>query len=103
MDARRARAARIAGSAPAPSSKTRPSRQQPAPQKAAPAKAARKKATATEDSGTERVYRRMPADFAAVYRQAGSAAAVADHYGVPRYTAHGWISRFKKQDPATTN
>jgi hypothetical protein len=49
------------------------------------------------------VYRKMPDDFPAVYRRAGITAAVADHYGVPRYTAHSWISRLKKQDPATTS
>jgi hypothetical protein len=45
----------------------------------------------------------MPEDFAAVYRQVGTAAAIADHYGVPRYTAQGWIGRHKKQDPAAKN
>jgi transposase len=30
-----------------------------------------------------------------VYRQANTAAAIADHYGVPRHTAQGWIRRAK--------
>jgi hypothetical protein len=47
-----------------------------------------------------RAYRRMPDDFATVYRQAGSPAAVADHYQVPRHTANGWIRRLR--DQATT-
>jgi transposase len=42
----------------------------------------------------------MPDDFAAVYRQAGTASAIADHYGVPRHTAQGWIGRHKKQNAA---
>ncbi len=50
--------------------------------------------------GGERAYRRMPADFAAVYRQAATAAAVADHYEVPRHTAHGWIRRLREQGAA---
>ena len=44
-----------------------------------------------------------PDDFAAVYRQAGTTAAIADHYGVPRYTAQGWVGRHKKQDAAGNN
>jgi hypothetical protein len=48
-------------------------------------------------AGGSRVYRRMPDDFAAVYQQAGSAAAVADHYDVPRHTANGWIRRLRDQ------
>jgi hypothetical protein len=50
--------------------------------------------------GGERAYRRMPADFAAVYRQVATAAAVADHYDVPRHTAHGWIRRLREQGGA---
>jgi hypothetical protein len=57
---------------------------------------AAKKPTRAGASGT-RVYRRMPDDFAAVYQQAGSAAAVADHYDVPRHTANGWIRRLRDQ------
>ncbi len=45
----------------------------------------------------------MPDDFAAVYRQAGTTAAIADHYGVPRHAAQGWIGRPKKQDAAANN
>lgn len=65
--------------------------------KPAPAKKATRAATA---SG--RAYRRMPHDFATVYQQTGSAAAAADHYGVPRHTAHGWIRRLREQSAATT-
>jgi pyruvate/2-oxoglutarate dehydrogenase complex dihydrolipoamide acyltransferase (E2) component len=48
-----------------------------------------------------RVYRRMPEDFTAVYQQAGTAAAIADHYGVPRHTAQGWIRRVKSTNATT--
>ncbi|MEU4221649.1 helix-turn-helix domain-containing protein [Actinoplanes sp. NPDC026623] len=47
-----------------------------------------------------RAYRRMPEDFAAVLRQAGTSTAIADHYGVPRHTAQGWIRRQKQTDGA---
>jgi hypothetical protein len=72
--------------------------------KAAVKKAAVKKATAKKaavkeaaapTAGGARAYRRMPDDFRAVYQQTSSPAAIADHYGVPRYTAHGWIRRIK--------
>ena len=82
---------------------TRRSRNQPASKKAAPKKVAHKQATAVTTAGADRVYRKTPDDFAAVYRQASTAAAIADHYGVPRHTAHGWINRLKKQDAATGN
>lgn len=62
---------------------------------------ARKSNRAT--AGSERAYRRMPDDFAAVYRQAGTASAIADHYNVPRHTAHGWIRRLRGQAAATTS
>ena len=103
---RRARA-RSAVDEKAPSSGTRRGRSQPSPKEAAPRKTARQQATApavpAAGSSGERVYRKMPDDFAAVYRQAGTAAAIADHYGVPRYTAQGWIGRHKKQEAAADN
>ncbi|GIF02130.1 hypothetical protein Ari01nite_95940 [Paractinoplanes rishiriensis] len=100
---------RPAGARPAENDKPRPSgtrrgRNQPAPAKPAPSKTAGKRATAAAAApaakSTERVYRKMPDDFAAVYRQAGATAAIADHYGVPRHTAQGWVSRYKKQETA---
>jgi len=91
----------------APSSGTRRGRNQPTGKKAAPGKTTRKQAPATAAPAAagsgERVYRRMPDDFAAVYAQAGTTAAIADHYGVPRYTAQGWVGRHKKQDAAGKN
>jgi len=97
-------AARAAEEGTAPSSGTRRGRSQPTPKKAAPGKPARKQATAATAPAAagsgERVYRKMPDDFAAVYAQVGTTAAIADHYRVPRYTAQGWVGRHKRQDAA---
>jgi hypothetical protein len=72
----------------------------PATNNARAAKKTVKATTATtssrESSDGGRAYRRMPEDFAAVYQQAGSAAAVAEHYQVPRHTANGWIRRLRE-------
>jgi hypothetical protein len=66
---------------------------------ATPAKATRTKAApataTTQTAGSGRAYRRMPEDFRAMYQQTPSPAALADHYGVPRHTAQGWIRRVK--------
>lgn len=63
----------------------------PVAKRAAKKKTAATKAADAAKSGS-RTYRRMPEDFAEVTRQAGeSAAVIADHYGVPRHTAYGWI------------
>lgn len=58
--------------------------------------AAAKETTTETPAPRERVYRRAPEDLAEVYQQAGTAAAVADHYGVPRHTAHGWIRTLRR-------
>lgn len=71
-----------------------------APAKAAKSASAKKTAKAAARSG-ERVYRRMPEDFAAVYGQTGSTAAIADHYSVPRHTAQGWVRRIRAMNAAT--
>lgn len=60
-------------------------------------KATEAKASGRTSGGTGRAYRRMPDDFAAVYQQTSSAAAVAEHYQVPRHTANGWIRRLREQ------
>jgi hypothetical protein len=58
--------------------------------------------TGTE-SAAGRSYRRSPDDLAAVLAQAGTAAAVADHYGVPGHTAQNWIRTLRrKQERATS-
>jgi len=96
--------AKRAGRRPA---RARRGRSQPPAKKAAPGKTVRKRAAGTPAPAAagsgERVYRRMPDDFAAVYAQTGTTAAIADHYGVPRYTAQGWVGRHKKQDAAGRN
>jgi hypothetical protein len=57
--------------------------------------------TGRTGSDTKRRYWHAPDDLAAVYQKLGSAAAVADHYQVPRHTANGWIRRLR--DQATTS
>lgn len=75
------------------------------PARRKPARAHTKAITtgAITTASKERVYRRMPEDFGDVYRQASTAAAIVDHYGVPRHTAQGWIRRFKATDTAAGN
>ena len=66
--------------------------------KKAPAKTTRVAKKAPAKANTERpgrVYRRTPDDLAVVFEQMGTVAAVAEHYGVPRYTAQGWIGRLR--------
>jgi hypothetical protein len=53
--------------------------------------------TGRTSGSTTRAYRRLPDDLAVVYRKLGGAAAVADHYQVPRHTANGWIRRLRDQ------
>ncbi len=45
-----------------------------------------------------RSYRRAPADLATVLGQAGTASAVADHYGVPAHTAQSWIRTLRRKN-----
>ena len=91
------------GAAPA-AARTRPGRSaSPAPV-ADPTPAARSvrprrsKAPARSDRG-ERAYRRMPEvkDLLATYAKIGSVTKLAEHYGVPRHTAQGWMGRARKQ------
>ncbi len=64
----------------------------PATKVAAAAKPAATPARAPgKATGTGRVYRTLPDDFAGVYQQAKSVAGVADHYDVPRHTVNGWV------------
>jgi hypothetical protein len=53
--------------------------------------------TVTEVAG--RAYRRMPDadELRAVYERIGTVTGVAEHYGVPRHTAQGWMGRLRKQ------
>ncbi|WP_446219400.1 hypothetical protein [Micromonospora sp. IBHARD004] len=61
------------------------------------AKATKRIAKGGSSGGEGRVYRRSPADLEAVYQQAGSVTAVADHYDVPRHTAQGWIRTLRRR------
>jgi hypothetical protein len=47
---------------------------------------------------SDRPYRQMPAaeELKAVYERVGTVTAVAAHYGVPRHTASGWMTRLRK-------
>ena len=60
-----------------------------------PARTPKPTKAVAETATNGRAYRRMPQDFAAVYGQGSTAAAIADHYGVPHHTAQGWIRRVK--------
>jgi hypothetical protein len=105
--AKRPRTRRAVNAAPpaapaSPTGTTPTARKASATRKATARKAAAKETSAPAETGG-RVYRRMPDDFAGVYRQAGTAAAIADHYAVPRHTAQGWIRRQKSIDAAAGN
>jgi hypothetical protein len=52
---------------------------------------------AAEDKAAGRTYRTLPEDFADVYRQGGSVAAVADYYNVPAHTVTGWMRTARKR------
>ncbi len=60
-------------------------------------KATKQAAKGEAATATGRVYRRSPSDLESVYQQAGSVAAVADHYNVPRHTAQGWIRTLRRR------
>ncbi|MGW3614032.1 hypothetical protein ACWD6N_29880 [Micromonospora sp. NPDC005163] len=60
-------------------------------------KATKQTAKGEASPGTGRVYRRSPDDLESVYQQAGSVAAVADHYDVPRHAAQGWIRTLRRR------
>jgi len=57
-----------------------------------------KAAAATTRGASDRPYRHMPAveELQAAYEMAGTVTGVAEHYGVPRYTAQGWMARLRK-------
>ncbi len=91
---RRGRPAKAAKATAAKATATKSTATKSTAAKAAAAKTAGKKAGAKKES---RAYRRMPDDVVAVYRQAGGATALANHYGVPRHTAQGWLRRLRQQ------
>ncbi|MEV0361048.1 hypothetical protein AB0H71_33845 [Nocardia sp. NPDC050697] len=51
---------------------------------------------------SRRSYRKMPNpdDLAGQYARLGTVTAVANHYGVPRHTAQGWVGRLRKLNKA---
>lgn len=109
--ARRTRAPRTPAAKHTAATKTVPVRKAATPKAAPTKKTSPKKAPATVDrkasdpvAATDKRARRfMPDDFAEVYRQASTVAAVADFYGVPAHTAQGWVKTARKHgmiDPA---
>jgi hypothetical protein len=77
---------RAAKASPKKSTATRPRRRQAA-----------EAATAAPER-TGRAYRRMPdeKEVLAAWRQSHSATAMAEHFGVPRHTATGWLRRLRR-------
>ena len=94
---KRSRRRRTPDEAPETAVATRRRRTAAAPAKSAPRKKAAAAKAAAQTAGG-RAYRRMPEDFRAVYEQTSSPAALAEHYGVPRHTAQGWIRRVKAEN-----
>lgn len=66
-----------------------------APKKAT---AAAKESVTAADTKKERVYNKMPDDFAAVYAQASTVAGIADYYRVPTHTAQGWVKTARRRN-----
>jgi len=80
---------------------TRGSRRRAAAEERSTPTRGRRRGTAAADAGTEsrsgRAYRKMPEQdqVVAAYQQSGSVTAVAEHFGVPRHTATGWLRRLR--------
>jgi outer membrane biosynthesis protein TonB len=94
---KRSRRRRTPDEAPEPAAGARRRRAAAAPATSAPRKKAAAAKAAAQTAGG-RAYRRMPEDFRDVYGQTSSPAALAEHYGVPRHTAQGWIRRVKAEN-----
>jgi hypothetical protein len=77
------------------------------PQRATPAavpvRAARRTSTPPPAAAATRAYRRMPdaGEVVAVWRKGRKVMAVAEHFGVPRHTANGWLRRLRSQGAIT--
>lgn len=59
--------------------------------------------TQVPPNAAERAYRRMPDadEVRLVHRRMGTVVGLAKHYGVPRHTAQGWMTRIRRlDDPA---
>ncbi|MEV4517456.1 hypothetical protein AB0K00_51935 [Dactylosporangium sp. NPDC049525] len=63
-----------------------------------PAAAPRASRGSKQTRRTERAYRRMPDvdELLATFAEIGSVTKLAEHYGVPRHTAQGWMGRARK-------
>jgi hypothetical protein len=92
---RRGRGAR-GGRAAGRRGKTSPSRGAKATTAKATRRSAGSRRAAADSAGGGRAYRRTPDDVAQVFGKVGSITAVAEHYGVPRHTAQGWIGRLRR-------
>jgi hypothetical protein len=69
----------------------------------APTPAARRYAASTPAGAVTRAYRRMPdaREVVAVWRKGRKVMVVADHFGVPRHTATGWLRRLRSEGAIT--
>jgi hypothetical protein len=95
--AKAAAAGRTAGRGRRPAKRARAAASAAAePAKVTRARVAAKKTTRTS-SDQGRAYRRMPEDFAAVYKRLDGATAAAEHYQVPRHTVQGWLRRLRSE------
>jgi hypothetical protein len=61
------------------------------------------RATAAPARAATRAYRRMPdaREVVAVWRKGRKVMVVAEHFGVPRHTANGWLRRLRGQGVIT--
>ncbi|MFC4997936.1 hypothetical protein ACFPIJ_08860 [Dactylosporangium cerinum] len=64
----------------------------------AAATSSRTKRESKQAGSAGRAYRRMPdvAELLATFGEIGSVTGLAEHYGVPRHTAQGWMGRARK-------
>lgn len=92
-----------APSAPAIADASAPGRRGRKPAAEAPKKSSRggrRRGAAAEEAPAKagRAYRRMPAqeDVVAAWNDTRSATQVANHFGVPRHTATGWLRRLRQ-------
>ena len=91
------RAANGAGIAPNQLPATGRSRSRSA--EAAPSRRGRRSSEeSTEPKKAGRAYRRMPEPNEVIdaFQQSGRVTAVAEHFGVPRHTATGWLRRLRR-------
>ncbi|HEY1487233.1 MAG TPA: hypothetical protein VGF84_14095 [Micromonosporaceae bacterium] len=93
----RAESTRAASAAPAKTAAPATAATKAAAKSTGPATTSGKASLGAAVEATGRVRRLMPDDFADMYRQAPTVAAVADYYQVPTYTAQGWVQTARKR------